>query len=168
MKPRHIWVGDVTFMWFQGRWWYLATVEDLFTRQVLGVQVSLHHDRFLIVSVIKQAVLAAGGTPDIFHSDQGTEFMARLCTQFWDDHLVQVSVSDKASPWQNGHQESFFSHFKAELGEINRLDSIGEFVAAIYQQVNYYNYDRLHRSLKATPVKFAQKVSENFRHVMGT
>lgn len=168
VKPNHIWVGDVTFIWFQGRWWYLATIEDIFTRQVLGAQVGLHHDRFLIHAVVKQAVMEAGCFPDIFHSDQGTEFMAALSTQFWEEHLTQVSVSDKGRPWQNGFKESFFSHFKAEFGDFNRFETIGEFVAAIYQQIRYYNHDRLHRSLKTTPVKFAQTVSENFRHVLGT
>ena len=168
VKPHHIWVGDVTFLWFQDRWWYLATIEDLYTRQVLGAQVSLHHDRFLIHAVVKQAVIEAGCFPDIFHSDQGTEFMAALSTQFWEEYLVQVSVSDKGSPWQNGFKESFYSHFKAEFGYPERFDTIGEFVAAIYEQVHYYNYDRLHRSLKMTPVAYANSVSENFRHIMGT
>lgn len=167
-RPHHIWVSDVSFLWFAGRWWYLATVEDLYTRQVLSSQVSRHHDRWLILSVCKQAVENVGCVPDIFHSDQGNEFMARICTLFWEERSVAISVSDTASPWQNGYKESFFGHFKDDLGRTDRFNSPGEFIAAIYSQIHYYNHHRIHTALKMPPAKYAQTVSENPRHVLGT
>jgi len=59
-RAHQIWCSDVSFFWFQGRWWYLATIEDLFTRKILAAQVSRHHDRWIILSVSKQAVENAG------------------------------------------------------------------------------------------------------------
>lgn len=166
-RKNQVWASDVSFFYFSGRWWYLATIKDIFTKQILAAQVSRHHDRFLILSVCKQAVKNTTDLPDIFHSDQGTEFMAHICTNFWEEKGVAVSVSDKASPWQNGYQESFFGRFKEEFGDINRFDSPGEFIAAIYQHIHYYNHHRIHTALKMPPAQFAQLL-ENPRHVLGT
>lgn len=167
-RANQIWVSDVSFFRFMGTWWYLATIEDVFTREIIAAQVSRHHDRWLVLSVSKQAVENTGTTPDIFHSDQGTDFMARACTTYWEEQLVAISVSDTGSPWQNGYKESFYSHFKDDLGRTDRFNSPGEFIAGIYQQVHYYNHQRIHTAIKMPPVKYAQKVSENPRHVLGT
>lgn len=107
-RPNQVWVSDVSYFRFMSRWWYLATIEDVFTREILAVQVSRHHDRWLVLSTSKQAVINTGTLPDIFHSDQGTEFMARACTVYWEEQRVAISVSDTGSPWQNGYKESFF------------------------------------------------------------
>lgn len=167
-RPHQIWASDVSFFKFKGQWWYVASIIDLYTRQIVAAQVSRHHDRWLILSVSKQAVQTTRTTPDVFHSDQGTEFMARACTVFWQEQQVAVSVSDTGSPWQNGYKESYFGHFKDDLGNIDRFNSPGEFIAAIYSQVNYYNHERIHTALKMPPAKFAQLVSENPRHIWGT
>jgi putative transposase len=63
----------------------------------------------------------------------------------------EVSVSDKASPWQNGYQESFFGRFKKEFGDINRFETTGEMIEAIYQYINYYSTKRIHTALKINP-----------------
>lgn len=167
-RKNQIWASDVSFFYFAGRWWYLATIEDLFTREILAAQVSRHHDRWLVLSTSKQAIINAGCAPDIFHSDQGTEFMAKACATFWEEHGVAISVSDVASPWQNGYKESFFSRFKAEFGDFNRFETPGEFISEIYQQIHYYNHDRIHTALKMPPKQFAQLLSENPRRVLGT
>lgn len=167
-RRNQIWVSDVSFFHFAGRWWYLATIEDLFTREILAAQVSKHHDRWLVLAVIKQAIQNTSCTPDIFHSDQGTEFMAKVCTLFLEEHSVAISVSDVASPWQNGYKESFFSRFKDEFGACNRFDTPGEFIAEIYQQIHYYNHDRIHTALKMPPAQYARLILENPRHELGS
>lgn len=154
--PHLIWVCDVSFFKYQGQMWYLATIEDLATRQVLASQVGKFHNAELIISVIKQAIPLTGCVPTYFHSDQGTEFMAKVVTDYLELQGVKVSVSAKASPWQNGYKESFFGHFKKELGTIERFDSVGEFIEEIYSHVHYYNYQRIHTSLKMSPVKYSQ------------
>lgn len=153
--PHLIWVCDVSFFKFKGEMWYLATIEDLATRQVIASQIGKHHDANLILSVIKQAIQVTGHLPTYFHTDQGKEFMAKVVTDYLELQGVQVSVSAKASPWQNGYKESFFGHFKDEFGEINRFDYVEQLIEEIYSQIRYYNFDRIHRSLKMSPVQFA-------------
>ena len=72
----------MSYFKLQGKFWYLATIEDLATRQILASQVGKHHDAALIISAIKQAILVTGHTPTYFHSDQGKEFMARATTDY--------------------------------------------------------------------------------------
>jgi len=70
---------------------------------------------------------------------------------------MNISVSDKASPWQNGYQESFFGRFKEEFGDINRFETTGEMIEAIYQYIHYYNTKRIHTSLKMPPAVYAKQ-----------
>lgn len=70
-----------------------------------------------------------------------------------------LTVSDKASPWQNGYQESFFGKFKDKLGDLDRFETIGELIEAIYQQVYYYNHERIHTALKMLPAVYAKQLS---------
>ena len=152
-RPHQVWVSDVSYIKFQGKMWYLATIKDIVTRQIMAAQVGKHHDAQLILTTIKQALKLT--TPQIFHSDQGSEFMARKCTSYLEAKNIKISVSDKGSPWQNGYQESFFGRFKDEFGDFNRFNHIGELIEAIYSQIYYYNFKRRHTALKLPPVKFA-------------
>ena len=68
-------------------------------------------------------------------------------------------MSEKASPWQNSHQESFYSGFKLELGHSECYPRLGELIEAIAQQIHYYNNQRIHTALKCPPAVFAQRVA---------
>lgn len=158
-RMHELWCSDVSFLKFQGRFWYLVTIVDVITRQVVASRVGKYHTSDLVLAAIQDAVLITKHIPVFFHSDQGTEFMARKCTEYLEDLGVQVSASDKASPWQNGFQESFFGKFKQEFGDINRFETIGELIAEIYQHMYYYNNLRIHTALKMPPAVFAKQLT---------
>jgi transposase InsO family protein len=159
VKIYQLWCSDLSYIKFQGRFWYLATIEDIFSRQIVGATVGKYHNSELVLTTVKQAISNTKHSPDIFHSDQGTEFMAKLCTDYLEDKGTRISVSDKASPWQNGYQESFFGRFKDEVGDLNRFETIGELIEAIYQQIYYYNNQRIHTALKMPPDVYAKQFS---------
>lgn len=160
--PTHahdLWCSDLSYFKYLGRMFYLAIIEDIFTRQVVAANIGIKHDSDLVFKTIQLAILNAKHLPVIFHSDQGTEFMAKICTDYLESCDVKISVSDKASPWQNGYQESFFGKFKDELGDLDRFETIGELIEAIYQQIHYYNYERIHTALKMPPAAYAKQFS---------
>lgn len=159
-KQHQLWCSDLSYIKFQGKFWYLATIVDVFTRQVIAAQMSKYHNSELVLTTLKQAIKNAGQSPEIFHSDQGTEFMARSCTDYLEAQETRISVSDKASPWQNGYQESFFGKFKDEAGDLNRFETAGELIEAVYQQIHYYNFERIHTALKMPPAVYAKLVTE--------
>lgn len=167
-QPHQVWYSDLSRLVYRGTLWYLATIEDRATRQVIAARIGKRHDSHLVLATVKQA-LSTGHTPTLFHSDQGTEFMAQRCTDYLEQRGVQVSVSDTASPWQNGYIESFFGRFKQEFGDIHRFETAGEMLAAVYQHIHYYNHRRIHTALRMPPAVFsAQSVLDTGLHKLGT
>lgn len=176
--PNQILASDLTYLEYQGKFVYLATVVDTFTREIIGAEISQKHDSHLALSTIKGAlnnikIKTQGNNQNIsgmpiFHSDQGSEFMAQIVTSFLEKNSIKVSVSDKASPWQNPYQESLFDKFKNEIGDINRFETLGELVAEIYAYIHYYNHLRIHTSLKMPPILFKQKYLESVSEIKGT
>jgi putative transposase len=167
-EPHQVWCSDLSRMVYQGTVWYLATIEDVATRQIMAHRIGKHHDSHLVLATIQQA-LATGAQPAIFHSDQGNEFMAQRCTDHLKQHDIQISVSDVGAPWQNGYEESFYGRFKDEFGDPNRFDFVGAFFEAIHHQIHYYNHHRIHTALKMPPTVFAtQSFSDACLQKMGT
>lgn len=157
--PTHanfIFVSDLTYIKFKSKFIYLATVEDIYTREILSAGVGRKHDSTLALSTAKMAILK--DKPEIFHCDQGTEFMAGMTTDFIESKDIKISVSDKGSPWQNGYKESFFGRFKEEFGDFNRFETLGELMVEIYKQIHYYNHQRIHTAIQMPPAVFAAKL----------
>lgn len=154
-RPAQVFVSDLTYLKYQNRQYYLATVEDIFTREIVSAGVSDKHDSTLAFLIIEKAINK--DKPDIFHSDQGSEFIAQAVTNFLTENNIKVSVSDKGSPWQNGYKESFFDKFKVEIGDLNRFESLGELIEEIYSYIYYHNNLRIHTKLKMPPTAFKQK-----------
>lgn len=152
-----VWCSDTSRFILHGSKWYIVTVIDIFTRQVRGVAIGKHHDSALVLEAIKMALVASKTAPEIFHSDQGTEFMAEICTDFLEKLETKISASDKASPWQNGYQESFFGKFKDDVGDINRFETPGELLEALYHAIHYYNNERIHTALRMPPAVYAKQ-----------
>ena len=157
-RLHELWCSDVSFLKYQGRFWYLITIVDIVSRQIVAADIGKQHDSALTLGVIQQAITNTKQTPDIFHSDQGTEFMAKKCTDYLESVGIKVSASDKASPWQNGYQESFFGRFKDEIGDINRFETVGELIEEVYQHIHYYNTERIHTALKMPPAVYANSL----------
>lgn len=156
IQPNVVWAGDFTYIWFEGRFWYLATVIEVYTREILGWHIANHHTSALIIEAFKDAVERTGNIPSYFHSDQGSEYVSGIYRVLLDGHGVMPSHSEKGSPWQNGFQESFYSNFKLELGKVGCLENVGQMIEAIHRQIAYYNGRRIHTALKMPPTVFRQ------------
>jgi putative transposase len=149
-----VWAGDFTYFWFIDRFWYLATVIDVHTREIVGWHVANHHTTALIMDAFQDAVRRTKTSPKYFHSDQGSEYVSGAYESLLRSHGTVPSQSSKGKPWQNGFQESFYSNFKLELGEVKWFDNVGQLIEAIHCQIVYYNNKRIHTSLKMSPVAF--------------
>ena len=167
-QAHQVWCSDLSRLVYRGTVWYLATIEDVATRQVIAKQIGKRHDSQLVLATLKQA-LTTGNKPQIFHSDQGTEFMAKRCTDYLEQRGIQISVSDVASPWQNGYMESFYGRLKREIGDLDRFETPGEMLEGVYGHIHYYNHYRIHTVLKMPPVIYAMKItSDKCLHKLGT
>jgi transposase InsO family protein len=156
-RPNLVWAADFTYIPFQGKFLYLATIMDLFTREIIGFAVSQTHDRFMCLDALKMAFMKTKSRSIYHHSDQGSEYDSDDYTSELNENKIIISMSAKGHPWENGFQESFYSQFKVDLGQPDQFETLGELIEAIYLQINYYNTSRIHTSLKTNPAKFREQ-----------
>lgn len=152
----HIWATDFTYIPFQGRFVYVATVIDLYTRKIVGLAVYTTHATQLVVAALMSA-LHTHARPAIFHSDNGSEYNSEVFIAALTTVGALISRSAPGCPWENGYQESFYNQFKVDLGDPARFKTMGELVFAVYQTIYTYNHTRIHSALKMSPIQFAQK-----------
>lgn len=165
IKPNIVWASDFTYIKFQGRFIYLATIIDVYTREIIGWNISTKHDTKLVLGAIEHAIERTGKVPFFLHSDQGSEYDAKIYEDYVLGKGIVLSMSHKASPWENAFQESFYSQFKVDLGFVSRFETVEELMEEIYQTIYYYNNKRMHTSLKMAPVLFKQKYENRLQEV---
>lgn len=161
IQPDVIWAGDFTHLWFQGRPVYLATIIDLYTREIVAWQIGIHHTSGLVLDVLEEAKRKRKQMPQIFHSDQGSEYTSADCLRWLIRAHVLPSWSPKGKPWHNGTQESFFRTFKLEFGSPRQYGSLERLIEAIGKYMHYYNTKRIHGRLKMPPRDFYNKKKVN-------
>jgi putative transposase len=156
--PNHTWVSDFTYLPFKKKFVYLATVMDLYTREIVGWQVSNKHTKTLVMEAFLDALVNQDMKgPAYVHSDQGCEYTAKDYINLVQNFGTTISMSTKASPWENGYQESFFNNFKTDLGlEFDRFNDTGYLLEAIHHTIHNYNFDRIHTTQKMPPYRFRQ------------
>lgn len=155
----HVWAADFTELKHLGKKVYVATVEDLYTRKIVGVAVALRKGAPLTLQALHGALLHEPH-PDIFHSDNGKEYVAHIFVATLEQVGTLISRSHPGCPWENGYQESFYDKFKVDLGDPSRFKSLGELVAEVYRLIWVYNNTRIHLALKMSPVEF-EKAHKN-------
>ena len=154
IKPNVIWAGDFTYIKFHNLFIYLATIIDIFTREIIGWSISTKHDQLMVLETLEMAKTRTGAIPIYHHSDQGSEYDSYdYINQLIEDKII-ISMSAKGHPWENGFQESFYSHFKLDLGWANQFETLPELIEAIHLQIHYYNTKRIHTKLKTQPQTF--------------
>ncbi len=154
--PNDIWVADFTYIPWENTFLYLATVMDLFTREIVGATVMANHSVTLVLQSLFSAI-AHHSQPTIFHSDNGREYGSKVFTRALTELAIAIPRSKKAAPWENGYQESFYSQFKVDLGDPSRFKTLGELVYEIHHLVWDYNHQRIHSVLKMPPKLFANR-----------
>jgi putative transposase len=155
----HIWAADFTEVWWKGKKIYVATIMDLFTREIIGIAISKNKGLALTMVALQDALLHHP-RPGIFHSDNGSEYRAIAYVETLEQIGTVISRTHPGCPWENGYQESFYNQFKVDLGDPNRFATFGELIAEIYRAINYYNTERIHTALKMSPREFARRVGD--------
>lgn len=156
-----VWASDFTYIRFQNQFIYLATVMDIWTREIVGWNVSRFHNAELVLGALNTALNNPRyAAPLYLHSDRGSEYEDGNYRAVSAGLGITQSFSDKSSPWHNAYLESFFSRFKLELGHPDRFDQLGELVESIYQTINYYNTKCIHGKLKTTPFNYKENLDK--------
>jgi len=154
MVNAEAWAQDFTHVWFQRSWHYLAVVISLKTRQVVGWRLGLRHTSELTHEALLDA-LSKHNSPAILHSDQGSEYLSYKHQLLCQRMEIQLSCSNKSSPWQNGFMERWFGSFKREFSNPSQFADLPQLHEAIALHIHYYNTKRIHLALGMNPAAYA-------------
>jgi transposase InsO family protein len=160
-RPDQIWVGDVTYLPVGGRWWFLVTVLDQYSRRVLSWRLGAVRDARFTRAAVEAALRRRRPEKGlIFHSDRGSEFLGSALRDCLEKHGVHQSVTRGGSPDENAHMESFFHSLKADVIHGERFNSVKDLRRELHRYVCYYNRKRLHSALSyQSPVDYEQGVA---------
>jgi putative transposase len=157
--PNQRWVSDTTELIIEGGRLFLASVVDLFSRFVVGWALSTVNDRHLTIRALEMALRRR--CPDrgelLHHSDQGSTYASEDYQRILAQHGITCSMSRRGNCLDNAAMESWFSTFKAELGE--RFDSPAHAKTAAAEYIDgFYNQRRRHSSLEyLSPANFERR-----------
>ena len=163
-RPDQVWVADITYIRLGRRFIYLAVILDAYTRAVRGWALSRNLDQQLTLDALDMAL--AHGTPSIFHSDQGSQYAAWLHTDRLLERDVKISMSDKASPAQNGLVERFMRTLKEEHVDYSEYHDFEDAFGQIRHWLEVvYMRERIHQALDyLTPVEFEMAAQAKARY----
>ena len=114
-SPNRFWVGDITYVWTAEGWLYLATVMDLFSRQIVGWSLQERMTSNLVSDALLMAVCRRKPSAGlIFHSDRGSQYCSLQFQDLLKAHKIISSMSRKGDCWDNAVMESFFGSLKSE------------------------------------------------------
>jgi putative transposase len=147
--PNEAWVADITYIPTREGWLYLAAVEDLYSRKVVGWSMADHLESRLVVDALALAVERRW--PDeglLAHSDRGSQYASDHYQRLLARHGITCSMSRRADCWDNAPMESFFASLKKELVHGADFATRAQARAAIVEDIEvFYNTWRRHSSL---------------------
>ena len=155
--PDKVWVGDITYVWTAEGWLYLATVIDLFSRQVVGFAMAEHMGAQLVVDALRMAWFRRRPAPGlIFHSDRGSQYASAAYAKQIRAFAMRASMSRKGDCWDNAVAESFFASLKREVEEIENLQSHAHANMVLADYIDkFYNAQRRHSTIGyRSPIEF--------------
>lgn len=160
------WCADITYIPTQEGWLYLAVVEDLFSRMIVGWSMDATMESRLVVDALSMAVLRR--RPDVgllAHSDRGSQYASEHYQRILREAGITCSMSGVGQCWDNAPMESFFGRLKCELAYGAMFASREQARAELFEYLEvFYNRVRLHSSLGyVSPVEFERAYNQKHR-----
>ena len=150
-RPNHVWAMDITYIPMARGFVYLAVVLDWASRRVLSWRLSITMEASFCVETLEDA-LAQHGKPEIFNTDQGSQFTGAAFTGLLAANGIAISMDGKGAWRDNVFVERLWRSIKYEEVYLRAYDSVGEARASIGRYLDFYNRQRPHSSLDdATP-----------------
>jgi putative transposase len=158
-RPNERWVADITYIPTREGWLYLAVVEDLYSRMVVGWAMSDTMTSRLVVDALEMAV--ARRLPEeglLAHSDRGSQYASEHYQLLLAKHGIECSMSGVGQCWDNAPMESFFASLKKELTHHEDYQTRAQARASIVEYLEmFYNPKRRHSSLGyLSPAEYEQ------------
>ena len=143
-----VWATDITYVPMARGFVYLAAVVDVFSRRVLSHRVSITMEADFCVEALEEA-LAKHGKPEIFNTDQGSQFTCEAFVRRLKENGISISMDGKGRWRDNVFVERIWKSIKYEEVYLHAYDSVNEARTSIGRYLEFYNSIRPHSSLKA-------------------
>jgi putative transposase len=144
-RADQVWCTDITYIRLARGFVYLTAVMDWYSRYVLSWEVSVSMEEEFCVSALESA-LRRHGRPEIFNTDQGSQFTGEAFTGVLKAAAVDISMDGKGRAMDNIMVERLWRSVKYEEVYLKDYESVGELTAALKQYFTFYNEDRPHQS----------------------
>ena len=141
-----VWSGDITYIRTNGGFMYLAAIIDWHSKAILSYKLSNSMDASLVTDVLKDA-LNKYPAPQIFNSDQGSQYTGHEHTGILKENNIQISMNGKGRSIDNIAIERFFRTLKYNCIFINDFKNITEIKDCINKYIDKYNNQRFHSSI---------------------
>jgi putative transposase len=148
-RPNQVWAMDITYITMARGFVYLAVVLDWFSRRVLSWRVSITMEAAFCVEALEDA-LARHGKPEIFNTDQGSQFTGVAFTGVLLENGIAISMDGKGAWRDNVFVERLWRSVKYEEVYLRAYDTASEARASIGRYLDFYNCRRPHSSLDGT------------------
>jgi len=145
-RANQVWSTDITYIKINGGMVYLAAVIDWHSKAVLSWEISNCMDVSLVMGVLYKA-LATYGKPEIFNTDQGSQYTSLIHTQTLKDNNIIISMDGKGRATDNICIERFWRSAKCERIYLNEYFSIKELTEDVADYIEFYNHRRFHETL---------------------
>ena len=145
-RPNQVWCADITYIPMAKGFVYLAAVVDVFSRRVLAHRVSITMEAAFCVEALEEA-LAKHGKPEIFNTDQGSQFTSADFTGVLLDAKIAISMDGKGAWRDNVFVERLWRSVKYEEVYLRAYNTVGEARASLGRYLDFYNGRRPHSSL---------------------
>ena len=150
-RPNQVWAMDITYIPMARGFVYLAAVVDWFSRRVLAWQLSITMDTAFCIEAVEEA-LARYGRPEIFNTDQGSQFTSSAFTGLLAANDINISMDGKGAWRDNVFVERIWRSVKYEEVYLHAYESVAQARASIGRYLTFYNSKRPHSSLdRRTP-----------------
>jgi transposase InsO family protein len=160
--PNRAWAGDITYLWTQAGWLYLAVVLDIGSRRVIGWSFRETLATELVTAALDMALGARVVEPGLIcHSDRGSQYGSVDVQAMIERYRMRGSMSRKGNCWDNAVVESFFATLKTDLVADCRWDTRAEAQSAVVEWIEgWYNRERMHSTLDdMSPVEFEAQIA---------
>jgi putative transposase len=147
-RPNQVWAMDITYIPMARGFVYLAAVVDWFSRRVLAWRLSITLEAEFCLEAVEEA-LARHGRPEIFNTDQGSQFTSEAFTALLLKHAIAISMDGRGAWRDNVFVERLWRTVKYEEVYLRAYDSVGEARASLGRYLDFYNRKRPHSSLDA-------------------
>jgi transposase InsO family protein len=158
-EPDKVWVSDITYVWTDEGWLYLAVFLDLFSRMIVGWSMSEKMSSELILDAFEMGQGRRGGVRPLVHSDRGSQYASSRFREELAANSCQQSMSRRGNCWDNAVAESFFGALKLELVHNERYRKRQEAHDSIFEYIEvFYNRIRIHSAVDyLTPAEYEEK-----------